>query len=195
MSLSLTFGEFITFGFVQPIITLIMKKFLALSIYLLLSIALLAQVDTSGVHAGKAAGEPMEDDAWLLIMGMVLLLGFATALILGLLATGVVATTLAGLTFAGILSISIISGLYRRSVYSGFKAFVYLSFCTFCAAGVSLIAFMAHSYGNTGYTLKKLLTWGIPAGILGGLVCGWVVLLIIKRLYQYFSVKLGWQKV
>ncbi|WP_276479372.1 hypothetical protein [Paraflavitalea pollutisoli] len=168
-----------------------MKKLIALLLLMSPALLLLAQVDTSGAHPGTVAAQPIEDDTWLIYMGMVLILGFATALILGLLATGAVAAILAGLTFAGILSVSVITGLYRKSVYAGFKAFVYLCFCVVGAAGVSLMAIMTHSYGNTGYPLKKLLTWGIPAGILGGLSCGWVVLLILKRLYEYLSMKLN----
>lgn len=169
-----------------------MKKAFALLLYLLVSSLLFAQTDsTTGVLAIVEGAEETGDDFWLLMIGIVLLLGFATALVMGLLATGIVATTLAGLTFAGILSISVITGLYRKSAYAGFKSLVYLSFCSIGIAGVSLIAFLVHSYGHTGYTLKKLLTYGIPAGALGGLACGWVVLLVIKRLYEYLVVKLN----
>ncbi len=37
-----------------------------------------------------------------------------------------------------------------------------------------------------GYSLKTMLSWGIPAGLLGGLLAGWFVLWISRAIYNYF---------
>lgn len=164
-----------------------MKKFAAAGLLLLTFFGLFAQVDSSAVQMGATA--PADDSSWLLIIGMIMLLGFATALVLGLVGLGICAVVLAGLTMAGILSVSVIAGWYKRSVYAGLKWFVYLSFCTAGIAGVSLVAFIVKAYHLTTYTWKALLGWGIPAGIFGGLVCGWIVLLICKRIYSHFGTR------
>lgn len=47
---------------------------------------------------------------------MIMLPGFATALILGIAGLGICAVILAGLIMAGILPVSVIAGWYKRSV-------------------------------------------------------------------------------
>ena len=138
-------------------------------------------------------GDYYEEDfaPGLFILLVFVLGGILVAFVFASIAAAILGAMLLGLTGAGILSVSIGMGLYKRSFYTGFKWFVYLSF-SFCGiGGVALIALLVHIYGPKTYTFQTMLSWGIPAGFIGGLIAGWAVLFTSRKLYAYFAKKNG----
>lgn len=74
-------------------------------------------------------------------------------------------------------------------VFTGVRWLVYLSFCIAGIGGVTLLCLLLYHLGSTGYTLKTLLSWGMPAGLIGGLLAGWIVLTATKAIYRHFFAK------
>jgi hypothetical protein len=80
----------------------------------------------------------------------------------------------------GIISVSLLTGYYRRSVSAGFKAFVMLSSCV---AG-TLAGFLGFTLIVKLFKLnvsdQQMLITGSVSGAVGGLLLGWVAYKIIR---------------
>lgn len=155
-------------------------------------VTLLAQVDSSVYNpsGGKAGVADVADsDPGLFMVMMIVLIGF----LIGIFACFALAAALALfiflLTAAGIFSFSVFMAWYRRSIYSGVKWFIYLSFCFAGMAGTAFVCLLAEEFGNASYSLKTTLSWGIPIGLAGGLLSGWVLLTVSRMLFGHFSAK------
>jgi hypothetical protein len=78
----------------------------------------------------------------------------------------------------GILSVSVLAGIYKRSITAGFKTFLYIT-CPVAGIGIGVVGF---------YILTELFhlsisrQMGLVAGILGGLVGGLLMALAIHQL-------------
>ena len=163
-----------------------MKKLILFVALLLPVMALVAQVDSSAYQGKAGIADVADEDLGLFMFMMIFLLGFIVAIIVSLIGASLLALFIFLLTAAGILSVSVFMGWYKRSIYTGLKWFVYLSFSIAGMVGVSLVCLLLHRFGDTGYTLKTLLSWGIPAGLTGGLLAGWLVLTISRAVYRHF---------
>lgn len=166
-----------------------MKKIILLFLLLLPVIALLAQTDSTAYQGKAGIADVAEDDPGLFMMMMIFLLGLVVAILISLVIAGMVALFIFLLTAAGILSVSVFMGWYKRSIYTGVKWFVYLSFSIAGIAGVSLVCLLLHRFRDMDYSLKTLLSWSIPAGLIGGLLAGWVVLTVSRAVYRHFFAK------
>lgn len=166
-----------------------MKKTILLLLLLLPVALLLAQTDSSAYQGKAGIADVAEDDPDISVMMLMLLLGVGVAIIISLVVAGMVALFIFLLTVAGILSVSVFMGWYKRSIYTGVKWFVYLSFSIAGIAGVSLVCLLLHRFRDMDYSLKTLLSWGIPAGLIGGLLAGWVVLTVARAVYRHFVAK------
>ncbi len=169
-----------------------MKRFILLLSALLPAVLLLAQADSSVYNpsGGKAGiADVADSDPGLFMVMMIFLIGFLVAVIACLALAAVLALFIFLLTAAGIVSFSIFMAWYRRSIYSGVKWFIYLSFCFAGMAGTAFVCLLANGFGNASYSLKTMLSWGIPIGVVGGLVGGWTLLTVSKILLRHFFVK------
>lgn len=147
---------------------------------------LLAQADTSAYQGKAGVADVAEDDPGLFVFMMIFLLGLIVAGIFALIGAGIIALFVFLLTAAGILSVSVLMGWYKKSFYTGLQWFVYLSFCAAGLVGVAFVCFLVHRFGDTGYSLKTMLSWGLPAGLAGGLLGGWMVLMVGRAIYRHF---------
>lgn len=169
-----------------------MKKIILLLLALLPVVTLLAQVDSSVYNpsGGKAGVADVADsDPGLFMVMIIFLIGFLVAVIACFAVAIVLALFIFLLTAAGIVSFSVFMAWYRRSIYSGVKWFVYLSFCFAGMAGTAFVCLLVDGFGNTGYSLKTMLSWGIPIGLSGGLLGGWALLTVSRILFRHFSAK------
>lgn len=164
----------------------VMKKLILLLLILLPGLLLLAQADSTGYRGLAGVGDVAEEDPGLFVFMMIFLLGLIVAILFALSGAGLLGLFIFLLTAGGILSVSVFMGWYKRSVYTGLKWFVYLSFCVAGMAGVTLVCLLLHRFEDTGYSLKTLLSWGLPAGLAGGLLAGWIVLAAGRAAYRRF---------
>ncbi|MBO9564741.1 MAG: hypothetical protein J7621_18325 [Niastella sp.] len=169
-----------------------MKRIILLLLALLPIATLLAQADSSVYNpsGGKAGVADVADsDPGLFMVMMIFLIGFLVAVIACLALAAVLGIFIFLLTAVGIVSFSIFMAWYRRSIYSGVKWFIYLSFCFAGMAGTTFVCLLAEGFGNASYSLKTMLSWGIPIGFAGGLMGGWILLTVSRLLFSHFFAK------
>jgi hypothetical protein len=166
-----------------------MKKIILLTALLLPVLVLKAQVDSSPNQGKAGVADVADSDPGLFMLMMIILVGLFVAILVSLVGASMLGGFIALLTAAGILSFSVFMGWYKKSIYTGVKWFVYLSFGVAGMAGVLLVCLFIHGIGKTGYPLKTLLAWGIPAGLAGGLLAAWLVLLISRGIYNHLQGK------
>jgi len=159
-----------------------MKRILLLSFFIflvLLSIPVLAQ------------SAPQPDDeflAFLLIFGTVVI-----ALIIG--AGAVLCTValliIAGLVSFGVLSASLLAGIYKRSFQTGFKVFMLtgggVAGLLIGAAG----SFVAARVFHMSVSDAEAALYGGLAGVVGGIIAGWISFFIIKWFVLFVKGKLA----
>lgn len=166
-----------------------MKKIILLVLALLPMLTLLAQVDSSAVQGNTVVFDDGDFSPGLFAITLIFLLGLLIAVIACFALAAVLALFIFLLTVAGILSFSVFMAWYRRSIYSGIKWFIYLSFSFAGMAGTAIVCLLAEEFGNASYSLRTTLSWGIPIGLAGGLLSGWVLLAISHALLRPFSAK------
>jgi hypothetical protein len=166
-----------------------MKRFILLLLFLLPLAAILAQTDSTAYEGKAGIADVADTDPGLFIFMMIFLLGLLVAVVACFACASLLALFIFLLVAAGIVSVSVIMAVYKQSIYTGVKWLVYLSFCIAGVGGVTLICLLLYHWGNTGYTLKTLLAWGMPAGLVGGLLAGWIVLAASKAIYKHFFAK------
>jgi hypothetical protein len=167
-----------------------MKKALALILLLITLMPVFAQVDTA--YYGKAGvADVAEDDPGLLIFMMMIAIGWIGIFFLSALGVLILAAIALGLIAAGIITSSVLVGWYRRSVFSGVKWFVYVSFAGAGAVGGAIGSMLLHHFVDSGYSYGKWLGWGIPIGIIGGLLSAWVLIKISRYVYTRYILKKG----
>jgi hypothetical protein len=165
-----------------------MKKTLTVILLLITLMPVFAQVDTT--YQGKAGvADVAEDDPGLLLFMMAIAIGWIGILFLSLLGVLVMAAIALGLTAAGIVTSSLLVGWYRKSVYSGVKWFVYVSFALAGALGGAIGSMLLRHFVDTGHPYGKWLGWGIPIGMIGGLLSAWVLIKISRYVYDRYIVK------
>lgn len=169
-----------------------MKRLLILWLLLFPVVTLMAQADSSVYNpsGGKAGVADVADaDPGLFMVMMIFLIGFLIAVIACFAIAAVLALFIFLLTAAGIVSLSVFMAWYRRSIYSGIKWLIYLSFSFAGMAGTVIVCLLAEGFGNASYSLRTTLSWGIPIGLAGGLLSGWILLTISRMLFRPFSAK------
>ena len=147
-----------------------------------------AQVDTT-YHGKAGVADVAEDDPGLLLFMMAIAIGWIGIFFLSVIGVLVLAAIALGLTAAGVITSSLLIGWYRRSVYSGVKWFVYVSFALAGALGGAIGSMLLHHVADTGYSTGKWLVWGIPIGMIGGLLSAWVLIKISRYVYGRYIAK------
>lgn len=165
-----------------------MKKALAFVLLLLLFIPVFAQVDTT--YQGKAGiADVADEDPGLLFVMTLVLIGWIGIFFLCIIGVLIMAAITLAFAAAGIITSSIIVGWYRRSVYSGVKWFIYLSFAVAGALGGAMGSFMLSVLIDTSYSKEQWLGWGIPIGIIGGLLSALGLIKISRYVYDRYFMK------
>ena len=167
-----------------------MKKLTGIISLLLLVVAAIAQDST--VYEGKAGiADVAEDDPGLFIFMMFMLMVIILALMFTVVLAGVFWALLMGLAFAGIVSMSVFMGWYQKSVSAGLIWFVLLCFGFVGVGGGMLIYLFAVGVSDWEYNTGNMLLYAAPAGLLGGLLAGWIFLKVMKRLLEFVKTKLA----
>ena len=136
---------------------------------------------------GKAGiADVAADDPGLFMFMMIIAFGVIVAILFVMVCAVVIAMLLLFLSAVGILSLSVFMGWYKKSLYTGVQWFVFLSFGVTGMAGVLMVALLVTRFGHSDYSLNTLLSWGIPSGLAGGLLAGWLVLFAGRLIYRRF---------
>ena len=159
------------------------KKWRLLVLLILCAAFVYAQDST--IYRGKAGVEDVrEEDPGLFIVMMIVLVGLITSIILGLITLTCLFFGLMALVTGGILSFSVIVGVYRGSLLTGVRTFIFIIAMLLGGAagtaGYILFSFIRQSHFQFQYMLF-LSTLG---GMAGGLSGGWFALKMLKRIYE-----------
>lgn len=144
------------------------------------------------LNTNDSASEPDDEfNIFLLVLGTVFMSIMIGGAIVGAFAATLVLLSLFGLASVGILSVSVITGLYKRSFQAGFKTFLIIV----CSVGGIL-------FGTVGFWLVVKLfelkmsaattfISGAVSGALGGVMLGIVVYKLILISTKFFKRRLN----
>lgn len=153
---------------------------------------IIAPADTAALQVNRNTPQSVDeyDDSPLLTaIAFVMVVAVCFFIGVGIVVTALFLLSVFALTAGGILSASVLVGFYQKSFLSGFKIFIRLG-----ALAVSLIFSI-----TTIVILNRVLHWwsfkialsvGLVSGLLSGLVFGWVVIILIRKLSEFFCTKL-----
>jgi len=192
-------------GFIHEIITDLMKIKLTILCFVLLlftSNNLYAQTDTatkpvrtdsSLVAKNNRANTPNDEEFNLFLFSLlaVAICGMVGATIIGAFAATMVVLMSAALISFGILSISVLAGLYKRSIAAGFKTLLYI-ICPIGGAVIGMSGFLlADKLFEISIPVKKGLLAGAIGGVIGGIIMAFAVSKIVVVLARFFWNKLN----
>ena len=167
------------------------KRFSLFTLLILTAGILFAQTDTTAVQATVENVDDGDFAPGLFFLLMVAIVALVAGTFLVAIVFVLAVAIIMGLTAAGILSVSIGMGLYKRSFYAGVKWFVYLSSGVCGIAAVALIGLFIKLYWPKAIAYKTMLSWGLPAGFIGGLIGAWAFLFLGRKVYEYVAAKKG----
>lgn len=152
--------------------------------FILFAVILFAQVDSSGYEGKAGVADVAEEDTGLFMLMMFMLMGAVAAvlacLLVGLLIMGIIFLII----MAGIASISAFLAWYRKSVYEGVRWFLYLTFAVIGIAGGIVGGVLIKFVIGYHASIRSLLPWTVPAGLVGGLIAAWALIKIGNIIYQ-----------
>jgi hypothetical protein len=135
--------------------------------------------DTLLYTAGIA--DVAESDPGLFVFMMIFALGAFVSAVVCCLLILLAGILMAGIAATGIVSVSILTGFYRRSLRAGWKMFWLLG-GFFLGASVALLIYAAICYFSryefSGWYYIAIV---IPAGTAGGLLAVWAARILLKR--------------
>ncbi|MGZ6520109.1 MAG: hypothetical protein ACXVED_21220 [Bacteroidia bacterium] len=155
-------------------------------IFFLVLICMIVWAQDSTMYQGKAGITDVDtEDPGLFVFMMIVLVGFITAIILGIIMVCFFCGLLVILTLTSIISFSVILGIYNRSVVTGVKSAILLGFTAFGGlagiAGYLLFILFRHMH----FQLQYPLLFSILGGVTGGLCAGWLSLVFIRKTYVW----------
>ncbi len=111
-----------------------------------------------------------------------------------LIGTGIVVAVLTlfiifGLITTGVLSVSVMVGLNKKSFMTGFKTFVITCSTVFSALIMALFFFIYNKIVHW-WSGEKAALIGICTGLIAGFLLGALLMLIVRRLTEFFKTKL-----
>ena len=111
-----------------------------------------------------------------------------------LIGAGIVVTVLTlfilfGLITTGVLSVSVMVGLNKKSFMTGFKTFV-ITCSTVFSAMIMALSFFIYNKIVHWWSGEKAALIGVSIGLLAGFLLGNLVMVIVRRLTQFFKTKL-----
>ena len=152
------------------------------------------KTDTAGkAAAANGVSEPPDDygSPFALAFLLVFCAIVGGAAVAGACIVTVILLAIFGMVSAGVMSASILAGLYKRSIASGFTTLLLL------VGGLGGIVAGAGGFWliNRMFHLKaaplNAVLLGAASGLLGGLLCGFVISRLIKFFVEYFRRKLA----
>jgi len=165
-----------------------MKKIILALNFLIFSIILFAQTDTTKTGADD------EMNIFLFVFALVVI-----SIILGAAAIGAFAATMFLLLAAlfislGILSVSTMVGLYKQSIQAAFRTFLFIA-CSLVGMAIGGLGFflLARLF-KLDVSDNTSLVAGITSGLAGGLLMAWIVSQVIKLMAGYFTRKFRIEK-
>ncbi|HYE56771.1 MAG TPA: hypothetical protein VD996_18120 [Chitinophagaceae bacterium] len=146
----------------------------------------LNQVDSVREVVAKPAY--VEDDfpPFLLLMMLTGLLVVGAGVVLCVFALAVVF----GLAAFGVLSVSVVTGMYKRSLEKGFRVFMLLGGSVGGMLAGAIVGFVAERYFDVDVQLRAALLYGALAGLVAGLIGGWIGFVIIKWMVVFIKQKI-----
>ena len=159
-----------------------MKKIFILLEFVIFSTVLFAQSDTAGKNDD-------EMNIFLLVFAIVTLSVILGAAVIGAFAATLLLLFIALFIGMGILSVSVMAGLYTRSLSAAFKTLLYI-ICMLMglligAAGFILVSGVFH----LGISNVTALIAGTTSGLLGGLLMAVIVSKIFIAISKYFKTR------
>jgi hypothetical protein len=94
-----------------------------------------------------------------------------------------------GFILVGALSTSVIVGIHKRSITSGFKTFVTV-FTTFTFGIIGIGSFWFLNKLLHWWSETKAITIGLSTGLLSGLITGFLLAFLIKKVSTFLKAKL-----
>ena len=171
-----------------------MKKFIGFIPLILLVVPVIAQDST--VSPGRAGvADVAEEDPGLFMVMMMILLVLMAALVLTAIFAAMFWMLMLALAFAGIVSVSVFMGWYQKSVSAGLIWFVLLCFGFVGMSSGLLIYLFVVGVSDWEYSTANMLLYAAPAGLLGGLLTGWIFVMVMKRLLGFVRKKLDFRTV
>ena len=178
-----------------------MLKYLFCLLFLIGCYSADAQSDTTLLNKGDTATvmttggeETDESDDEFNIFLFVIATGFFGAA-LGAVMAGAFAVFLflsiaALLAIAGIVSASLLIGLYKRSLQSGFKSLLLISASLLGIACGLFILYLINLFLHLHLTGYQILLAGAGGGLIGGFLSGFIILRMIKTILKIMLNKL-----
>ena len=164
-----------------------MKKLFALFLVLFCVIGVIAQDTTYQGQAGIA--DVADSDPGLFIFMMFMLMVMIAALLLTIILAMAFWGILMALTFAGIVSLSVFMGWYQNSVRAGVLWFIWLCFGAVGVGSGVIVYLIVLSLSDWTFSWGHLLLYAVPAGLLGGMIAGWIFLKVMRRLVEFVKAK------
>ena len=137
---------------------------------------------------------PVKDDGFdlfLLSLGTIFVCTMIGAAIVGAFLAALFLLTLFALLSAGVLSASFAVGLYKRSISSGFKAFLLFvfgpAFAVLGAAGL----WAAHAVFHFPMQTENVVLLGLSGGFIAGMLTALVTFEVIRLAIRKMTTKLG----
>jgi hypothetical protein len=164
------------------------KKIWPVLFLILCSAVVFAQDST--VYQGKMGiADVADEDPGLFIVMIIVLIGFITAIFLGLVAISVLFVSTVALVTGGIISFSVIMGIYHKSLLTGFRYFIVTASTLLGGAagfiGYALFILLRHFHFQIHYPIFLSIAGGMAGGLIGGLLA----LKFISRLYERLKPK------
>lgn len=142
-------------------------------------------------------GNTIEDDEFNMFLFSMLLLGLAficISLALAIFAVIISLLVIFGLITIGALSVSVLVGLNKKSITTGFRTFV-VFFSTFAMTVLGAISFWILNRIIHWWSQIKSIVLGSGIGLVSGLIIGIVIAFIIKKLSAFLKHKLDSRKM
>lgn len=128
------------------------------------------------------------DDDFLVILLLMGALFFLIALIIGVVICLIVIAILIGLVGVGIISTSVLTGLYKRSISTGFKTFFVLS-SILGSTIVSVVFFWFINTIKNWWSTDLAIVTGIGSGIISGWLLGLLLFVTLRKMMKFIKTK------
>lgn len=150
------------------------------------------QTDSSLVAKNSQANSPDDEEFNLFLFSLiaVAVCGMIGAAIIGAFAATLVVLISAALISFGILSISVLAGLYKRSVAAGFKTLLYI----LCPIGGAVIGMSGYLIADKLFEISIPVNKGLLAGAVGGIAGGIIMAFAISKIVIVLA-KFLWNKL
>ena len=139
----------------------------------------------------------VEDEEFNMFLFSMLILGLifiCISLVITILAVIISLLTIFGLITIGALSVSVLVGLNKKSITTGFRTFV-VFFSTFAMVILGALSFWILNRIVHWWSQMKSIILGSGIGLVSGLIIGIVIAFIIKKFSAFLKHKLDSKKV